>query len=112
MRRRLYTRKLGCEHEGLSARGYSRPSEWPRRVGDLIKWKERHLDFYALERVGVTRRIISTAFYRDQSDLCSIVRLILQIGAYRSLRLAKLSDWTAIGHCIYTSLIERLDKNV
>ena len=33
-------RKLGCEHEGLSARGYSRPSEQPRCVHDLVSSKQ------------------------------------------------------------------------
>ena len=30
-----------------------------------IKWKERHPDFYVLERVGVTHEVISTAFYQS-----------------------------------------------
>ena len=44
----------------------------------ISKWRERHLDFYALQPVGVTRKVISTAFTFTmyQSDLRSIVRLL------------------------------------
>ena len=32
--------KLGCEREGLSVRGYRRPSEWRRCVRDLVNAKQ------------------------------------------------------------------------
>ena len=46
-----------------------------KRLFRWIKWKERHLDFYALERVGVTYGVISTDFYLDTSEVYSIMGL-------------------------------------